>query len=100
MTYIDESEKIYHGCFNKNRDGTKKWTRKGEKCLIATSKPFSKYSEDFPDGSKTRARKKQKKITSKFYYNYFKQKDIQRWLEVDDSEVVILKPSDEFFVDC
>ena len=61
MTYIDESEKICHGCFNKNRDGTKKWTRKGEKCLIATSKPFSKYSEDFPDGSKTRAQEKNKK---------------------------------------
>ena len=86
MPKILESEKIYHGCFTKNRDGTNKLIRKGEKCLIPTKKPFWKYSEDVPDGIKTREQeKKQKKITSKFYYDYFKQKDIQRWLEADDS---------------
>ena len=43
-------------------------------------------------------KKKQKKITSKFYFDYFEQKDIQRWLEADDLEVLILKASDEFLV--
>ena len=72
---------------------------KGEKCLIPTNKPFWKYFEDVPDGVKTRKQeKKQNEITSKFYNDYFKQKDLQRWLEADDSEVVILNPSDEFFV--
>ena len=100
MQNIHESEKIYHRCFNKNRDGTNKLIRKGEKCLIPTNKPFWRYSEDVPDGIKTRAqeKKKQKNITSKFYFDYFKQKDIQRWLEADNSEVVILKASDEFFI--
>ena len=43
--------------------------------------------------------KNQKKVKSREDYDkYFKQKDIQRWLEADDSEVVILKKSDEFYV--
>ena len=33
MTAIRESDKIYHGCFNKNKDGTNKLIKKGEKCL-------------------------------------------------------------------
>ena len=39
-------------------DGTNKLIRKGQKCLIATNKPFWKYSEDVPDGIKTRAQEK------------------------------------------
>ena len=99
MPKILESEKIYHGCMTKNRDGTNKLIIKGEKCLVPTNKRFWKYSEDVPDVVKTRKQeKKQKKITYKFYNDYFKQKDIQRWLEAGDSEVVILNPSDKFFV--
>ena len=99
MPKILESEKIYHRCFTKNRDVTNKLITKVENSLIPTKKPFWKYFEHVPDGVKTRKQEeKQKKITSKFYYEYFKQKDVQRWLEADDSEVVILNPSDEFFV--
>ena len=54
MPKILESEKIYHGCFTKNRDGTNKLITKGEKCLIPTNKPFWKYFEDVPDEVKTR----------------------------------------------
>ena len=61
MQNIHESEKIYHRCFNKNRDGTNKLIRKGEKCLIPTNKPFWRYSEDVPDGIKTRAQEKRNK---------------------------------------
>ena len=33
MTDIREPDKIYHGCFNKNKDGTNTLIKKGEKCL-------------------------------------------------------------------
>ena len=63
-------------CFTKNRDGTNELIKKGEKCLTPTNKPFWKYSEDVPDGVKThKQEKKQKNINSKFYNDYFKQKE-------------------------
>ena len=40
MTDIRESDKIYHGCFNKSSDGTNKLIKKGEKCLTPTHFPF------------------------------------------------------------
>ena len=48
------------------------------------------------------ARKKKilKKVKIRDFNKYFKQKDIQRWLEADDSEVVILKESDKFYIVC
>ena len=99
MSKILESEKIYHRCFTKRRDGINKLIPKVENSLIPTKKPFWKYFEHVPDGAKTRKQeKKQKMITFKFYYDSFKQKDVQRWQEADDSEVVILNPSDKFFV--
>ena len=61
MQNIHESEKIYHRCFNRNRDGTNKLIRKGENCLISTNKPFWRYSENVPDGIKTRAQEKKTK---------------------------------------
>ena len=64
MPKILESEKIYHGCLTKNRDGTNKLIIKGEKCLVPTNKRFWKYSEDVPDVLKTR---KQEKKTKKNY---------------------------------
>ena len=40
MTSIRESDKIYHGCFIKNKDGTNKLIKKGEKCLTPAHFPF------------------------------------------------------------
>ena len=45
-----------------------------------------------------RKKKNQKKVKTRDYDKHFKQKDIQRWLEADDSEVVILEESNEFYV--
>ena len=100
MSHIQKSEQIYHGCFTKNRDGTNKLIEKGKACITPTNNPFWKYPEDVHSGVRTRLQEKnQKKVKSREDYDkYFKQKDIQRWLEADDSEVVILKKSDEFYV--
>ena len=40
MTSIRESDKIYHGRFNKNKDGTNKLIKKGENCLTPAHFPF------------------------------------------------------------
>ena len=96
---IEKSERIYHGRFTKNRDGTNRLIEKGKACITLTNKPFWKYPEDVFSHVKTCSQEKNfKKVKTKDYNKYFKQKDIQRWLEADDSEVVILKESDEFYV--
>ena len=96
---MEKSERIYHGRFTKNRDGTNRLIEKGKACITLTNKPFWKYPEDVFSHVKTCSQEKKfKKVKTKDYNKYFKQKDIQRWLEADDSEVVILKESDEFYV--
>ena len=66
---------------------------------MPTKKPFWKYTEDVSSGVETRAQdKNQKKISNTLIDKYFKQKDIQTWLEADDSELVFLKESDEIYV--
>ena len=65
MTSIRESDKIYHGCFNRNKDGTNKLLKKGEKCLASTQLPFWKCPWDVPNGVMTRL---QEKKTKKDYY--------------------------------
>ena len=65
MTSIRESDKIYHGCFNRNKDGTNKLLKKGEKCLAPTQLPFWKCPLDVPNGVMTRL---QEKKTKKDYY--------------------------------
>ena len=60
---MPKSERIYHGCFTKNADGTNKLLLKGENCLFSTNNPFWKYPEGIPTGVKTRSQeKKTKKI--------------------------------------
>ena len=101
MSHIQKSEQIYHGCFTKNRDSTNKLTEKGKACITPTNNPFWKYPEDLHSGVETRSQEKNfKKVKSRDYGKYLKQKDIQRWLEADDSEVAILKEPDEFYVVC
>ena len=71
---------------------------KGKACLTPTKKPFWKYPY-VPSCVRTRSQEKnQKKVKIRDYNKYIKQKDIQRWLEPDDSEVVLLKESDGFYV--
>ena len=101
MSHLQKSEKIYHGCFTKNRDVTNKLIEKDKACITPTNNPFWKYPEEFIAVLElTRKKKIKKKVKIGDFNKYFKQKDIQRWLEADDSEVVILKESDKFYIVC
>ena len=52
------AQKIYHGCFTKNKDGTNKLIEKGKNSICPTNKPFWKYPEDASSGVKTFAQEK------------------------------------------
>ena len=94
-----KAQKIYYGYFTKNKDGTNRLIEKGKTCVCPTNKLFWNYPEDVSSGVKTRVQEKnQKKISTTLFDKYFKQKDIQRWLEADDSELVFLKESDDISV--
>ena len=48
-------DKIYHGCFNKNADGTNKIIVAGERCFEPTDKCFWKDPNDVKHEVKTRS---------------------------------------------
>ena len=48
-------DKIYHGCFYKNADGTNKVIAAGELCLTPTKKCFWKDPSHVKNGVKTRS---------------------------------------------
>ena len=59
---MNKTEKIFHGCFTKNKDGTNRLIKKGECCLVPTSNPFWKYPEDIQScGVNTRSQEKKPK---------------------------------------
>ena len=100
MQRIQKSEKIFHGCFNKNEDGTKKLIEKGRLCFAPTNNPFWKHPQEVPYGVRTRSQEKeQKKIKIRDYDKYFQNlSNIQKWIGVSNSEMEILNESDEFYV--
>ena len=61
MEKIQKTERIFHGCFTKNRDGTNRLIEKGKACITPTSNPFWKYPEDVHSGVRTRLQEKNKK---------------------------------------
>ena len=86
---MNQKNKVFQGCFTKNRDSTNRLIIRSEKCLTPTDKPFWKYPDDITPITKTCSREKeQKKVTKGEFNKYFKEKekqfrklDIQRWLE-------------------
>ena len=73
MAHIQKSEKIYQGCFTKNKDGTNKLIEKGEGCIHPTNSPFWKYPEDADGAVKTRSQERNKeKVAIKEFDPYFK----------------------------
>ena len=100
MATIRESDKIYHGCFNENKDGTNKLIKKGEKCHTPTHFPFWKCSWDVPNGVMTCAQeKKQKKITTDKFIKYFQNiENIQWWWTADDLEIEILNEDNRLYI--
>ena len=100
MRQVRDSEKIYHGCLNKNKNGSNKLFKKGDRRCIPTSCPFWKRPWDVPNDVRTRAQEEeQKKVKLDDFNKYFQNiVNIQRWLEASDSEVQILNESDEFYI--
>ena len=100
MRQVRDSDKIYHGCLNKNKDGSNKLFKKGDRCCILTSCPFWKRPWDVPNGVTTRAQEKEQKRVKLDYFNKYFQNivNIQRWLGASDSEAEILNESDEFYI--
>ena len=50
-----DQNKVFHGCFDKNRNGTNRVIAPGEKCITPTSEPFWKYPEDIFASVRTRS---------------------------------------------
>ena len=100
MSHIQESEKIYHSCLNKSKDGSNRLFEKGDRCCTLTNSPFGKRPWDVTSGVRTRSQEKeQKKIDTEELNRCFQNLwNIQRWLEASDSEVEILNQPYEFYV--
>ena len=62
---MNQKNKVFHGCFTKNRDGTNRLIIRSEKCLTPTDKPFWKNPEDITSFTKTRSREKEPKKSNK-----------------------------------
>ena len=59
MQHIQQSERIFHGCFNKNKNDTNKLIEKGKRYITPRSNPFWKRRWDVPHGVRTRSQEKQ-----------------------------------------
>ena len=57
-------DRIYHGCFTKHADVTKKIIAKGEKCIVPTDECFWKDPVDVTNGVKTRSHAKNEPIAT------------------------------------
>ena len=62
---MEKRDRIFHGCFTKNRDGTNRIIEKGKTCLFPTNNPFWKYPEDTSSRVKTRSQEKNQKLVKK-----------------------------------
>ena len=69
---VQESEKIYHDCLNKNKDGSNRLFEKGDQCCIPINCPFWKHPWDVPNGVRTRFQEKEpKKVKIEDFSRYF-----------------------------
>ena len=79
---------VFHGCMNKNNDGTNQVIEINHICFWPTSQPYWKKVEDVNFGVRTRSQElKQKKVNYqdfKHYCRYAGRVDIRTWLETDE----------------
>ena len=71
---MDKKNKVFHGCFTKNKDGKNCTIGRGEQCLTPTSRPFWKYPEDISSCVRTRSQEKKKKLQKESSANTLKKK--------------------------
>ena len=92
----------FHGCMQKNKDGSNRITEKGKLCLSPTSSQFWKKVEDVPFQISMRSQDNRKELLKRADFNqYCRQRgcrDIRIWLEADEQDIYFLKESDTFFV--
>ena len=62
---MDKKSKVFHGCFTKNKGGTKRIIGRAEKCLTQTKCTFWKYPEDINLSVRTRSPEKKTKKRDK-----------------------------------
>ena len=85
-------ELIYHGCMNRNADGTNKIIGSGERCLTPTTQCFWKDPQDVKiAGVKTRSQAANQPVVSISDYNYYveNKERIRQW--ISSTEMYILK---------
>ena len=100
LSRIQESEKIYHSCLNKKKDGSNTLFEKGDLCCTPTNSPFWERPSDVTSGARTCSQEKQqKKVDVEEFNRYFQNLwNIQWWLEASDSKAEILNEPYEFYV--
>ena len=92
----------FHGCMQKNKDGSNRIIEKGSWCLSPTTSLFWKKAVDVPFKINTRSQENKKQLVKRADFSrYCRQRgceDIRRLVEADDQDVYFLKESDTFFV--
>ena len=72
MNKIQESEKIYHSCLHKNKDGSNKLFQKGDQCCLPTHSPFWKLRGTLQVAlERALKKKKQERVTIEEFNYYF-----------------------------
>ena len=101
MKKSEKSEKVFHGCFRRNQDGTNGVTEKNNRCFCLTNQLFWKQIENVPAGVHTRLHEQNQELVKRGKFNrYLRQKgrdSIKRWIVTDFPEVHLLEELESFF---
>ena len=82
-------QRIYHGCFYENADGTNKIIKAGEKCLVPTDECFWKDPCDIRHGVKTRSHaKNEPKVTLRDFNRYYDEKLVDFWINKETIDLL------------
>lgn len=96
------SDRVFHGCMNKNNDGTNRIIEKNFTCFCPTNMPFWKRARDVDFCVRTCSQDTRQDVVKRQdfhrYCRYKGREDIRRWMSADVSEVYFLKENDRFFV--
>ena len=96
------SDRVFHGCMNKNNDGTNRIIEKNFTCFCPTNMPFWKRARDVDFCVRTCSQDTRQDVVKRQDFNrycrYKGREDIRRWMSADVSEVYFLKENYRFFV--
>ena len=96
------SDRVFHGCMNKNNDGTNRIIEKNFTCFCPTNMPFWKRAREVDFCVRTCSQDTRQDVVKRQDFNrycrYKGREDMRRWMSADVSEVYFLKENDRFFV--